>query len=440
MLEVAGSRAEAVEELRSLADLEDSTFAAPALVELSRIRRRQGRHGDRRTLEDELIRRFPSRAESVDLVFFRGDAAHDAGDFEGAAAAYERVVSMAPALNRAGLARMRWGQVRVHQGRFEEAAEIFEGYLEEFPDGRRWDEATYWAAYSLLQSGDTVSARLHARHIEEKDPLSYYWVLGSRLMGVAYEVDLAPEQIQDPPPTWVSTGLAGLEVLGDAGLDTARREAAGRLIRQADGNAPALLALAEGLNEVGLTWDGITVARSVLAMGYGWDSRILRAVFPFPNQDAVEQEAVERGVDPFLVAAIIRQESAFYSSAVSSAGAVGMMQVMPATGEQLARSVGPRGFTRATLFTPEINVHLGSTFLADLLNRFGPEVPYVLSAYNAGPSRLRRWRQFPEADDPLRYTERIPFEETRGYVKAVTRNAALYRWLYGTEEGAADGL
>ena len=107
------------------------------------------------------------------------------------------------------------------------------------------------------------------------------------------------------------------------------------------------------------------------------------------------------------------------------------MQVMPATGRQLAGRIGPRGFRTETLETPELNVHLGTRFLADLMRRYEGDIPLVLSAYNAGPSRANRWRRLPEAADPHRFTERIPFAETRGYVKNVVRNRALYRWLYG---------
>ena len=79
----------------------------------------------------------------------------------------------------------------------------------------------------------------------------------------------------------------------------------------------------------------------------------------------------------------------------------------------------------------EINLHLGTNFWVDMESRYGDgSLPLVLSAYNAGPTRARRWRQLPEAKDPLRFTERIPFNETRGYVKNITRNIRLYQLLY----------
>jgi soluble lytic murein transglycosylase len=134
------------------------------------------------------------------------------------------------------------------------------------------------------------------------------------------------------------------------------------------------------------------------------------------------------------MAALSRQGSAWDHDIVSSAGAVGRMQVLPSTVRGIARVVGPEGYTPDRLAHAEVNLHLGGRFLADLLKRFGPDLPLVLSAYNAGPTRADRWKRFPEASDPVRFTERIPFNETRGYVKNVRRNLALYRALYGGEK------
>jgi soluble lytic murein transglycosylase len=107
------------------------------------------------------------------------------------------------------------------------------------------------------------------------------------------------------------------------------------------------------------------------------------------------------------------------------------MQVMPTTGKGLARTHGPASFHETNLTAPEVNLHLGAAFFVDMSARYDGDLPLVLSAYNAGPSRATRWRRYPEASDPLRFTERIPFEETRGYVKNVRRNLGLYQLLYG---------
>ena len=150
----------------------------------------------------------------------------------------------------------------------------------------------------------------------------------------------------------------------------------------------------------------------------------------------VGAESADGGVDPLRMAGWIRQESAFWAEARSRADARGLMQVLPATGRELARSVGPEAFRPDDhLFMAEINIHLGVAFFSDMRRRFGDNLPLILSAYNAGPTRATRWRQFPEVADPLRFVERIPFTETRGYVKNVSLNWAIYTWLYGSDSG-----
>ncbi|HEV2132256.1 MAG TPA: lytic transglycosylase domain-containing protein, partial [Longimicrobiaceae bacterium] len=116
---------------------------------------------------------------------------------------------------------------------------------------------------------------------------------------------------------------------------------------------------------------------------------------------------------------------------VSPAGAVGLMQVMPATGRGLARAAGIANFDPQMLRQPETNVRLGTRFLADLQRRYGGRATDVFAAYNAGPGRLVRWRTLPEYADEELFAERIPFQETRDYVKIVRFNAQMYRMLYG---------
>lgn len=193
--------------------------------------------------------------------------------------------------------------------------------------------------------------------------------------------------------------------------------------------------LALELNERGLTREGINLGWDVRRLGGPWDRDLLSAIYPFPYREMVLQEAREQGLDPFLMAGLIRQESAFWQEARSSADARGLMQVLPATGRELARARGPRGFEpEGHLYRPEINLHLGMSFFSDLRRRFGEDLPILLAAYNAGPTRARRWRAYPEAGDLARFVERIPFSETRGYVKNVLLNREIYAWLYGSSD------
>jgi soluble lytic murein transglycosylase len=168
--------------------------------------------------------------------------------------------------------------------------------------------------------------------------------------------------------------------------------------------------------------------------------RLLRILYPFPYRDLIVAEAREAGLDPFVVAGLTRQESLFTQRISSPVGARGLMQIMPETGATLARGADIEEWDAELLFNPEINVHLGVTYLAEQMDEYDESLPSVFSAYNAGPLRINAWKNFPEYDDEELFTERIPFRETRDYVKILTRNIALYRGLYGdavTGAGAA---
>jgi soluble lytic murein transglycosylase-like protein len=141
--------------------------------------------------------------------------------------------------------------------------------------------------------------------------------------------------------------------------------------------------------------------------------------------------AIEPAAAALLAAALIRQESMFSARISSPVGARGLMQVMPETGRAVAAQLGIEGWGDPMLFQPEINVHIGTRYLAEQMRQYGGSLPAVFSAYNAGPHRVEAWRRFPEFGDEELFTERIPFRETRDYVKILTRNLALYEGLYG---------
>jgi soluble lytic murein transglycosylase len=199
----------------------------------------------------------------------------------------------------------------------------------------------------------------------------------------------------------------------------------------------ALYSLAEALNERGLTSSGISLGWEIRRREGSWNKRLLRIIYPFPYENIIVAEAKDQGVDPFLAAGLIRQESMFKPTARSGAGAMGLMQVMPATGRILAKSLKIRKFTTPMLETPEVNVRIGMAYLKDQLSTWNNEPARFLAAYNAGPSRVERWQAFPEWGDDELFTERIPYDETRDYVKIVQHNARMYKALYGSGESGA---
>ena len=152
--------------------------------------------------------------------------------------------------------------------------------------------------------------------------------------------------------------------------------------------------------------------------------------YPLPYRDALENYSEQAGLDPFLVAALVRQESEFDPQVVSRAGAYGLTQVLPSTGRELSRRLGIRGFHTSMLTDPGLNLRLGTAYLSRLLTQLEGRWEPTLAAYNAGKSRAVAWQSRGEFREPAEYIETIPFTETRNYVKIVLRNADLYRRLY----------
>jgi soluble lytic murein transglycosylase len=153
-----------------------------------------------------------------------------------------------------------------------------------------------------------------------------------------------------------------------------------------------------------------------------------RAAFPLPFELNLRSEAARNQLDPMLVAGLIRQESAFEPKAMSHAGAIGLMQMMPQTALKMAHQMRVH-YARVRLTDPGYNLQLGSRYLANLLGSFGTPEP-ALAAYNAGEDHVADWTTNQNYLETAEFVESIPFTETREYVQIVIRNAQVYRQIY----------
>jgi soluble lytic murein transglycosylase len=172
------------------------------------------------------------------------------------------------------------------------------------------------------------------------------------------------------------------------------------------------------------------------AGGQELPTEILQVIFPLTYWDLIRKHSTARGIDPYLVAALIAQESTFDPKIRSHANAWGLMQVVPATGRRLARSLGIRRFDTPMLTNPETNIRLGTVYFSRLVEQFGG-THYALASYNAGESRVVRWRAERPGLDQDEFIDDIPFPETQNYVKRILGTAEDYRMLYGKGGGRA---
>jgi soluble lytic murein transglycosylase len=166
--------------------------------------------------------------------------------------------------------------------------------------------------------------------------------------------------------------------------------------------------------------------------------RFWELLFPMPYQKDLVKNAKLQNLDPYVVAALIRQESEFNPKAISHKNAYGLTQLLPATGRQMAKKNGVRRFRTSMLFQPATNLQLGSRYLRSMLDEWGGKWEETLASYNAGKTRVDDWVNWGSFQEPAEFVESIPFTETREYVQAVLRNAAIYRRLYGTSPPASE--
>lgn len=379
---------------------------------------------------------MPGAPDGAQAGFLIGDIHHDRGELEQAAEAYERTVERWPRSGYAGTALFRLGMLDLLAERPARAVERFETYRRRSPGGNWYHASVYWTARSKRAAGDSAAAKALFREALGYDPLSYYGILSAQALGLD-AWDHVPRRAGPPapPPRPVDLALVGrldaLRVLGWRGR--AVRELSAR--NRAGETPAARLALALLLNRHGWTWQGTALADAARRSGTGaWTDDMLRGVYPLVYGNALREAAERQRLDPALVAAIVRRESQFDREVASPANAIGLMQILPRTGAELARRSGLPEFDPDQLRVAEVNLRLGTLYLRELLDRNGGALAPALISYNAGPHRYARWREFPEfsADAEL-LVERIPFTETRIYVKTIT----AYRHIYGRLWGLA---
>jgi len=157
---------------------------------------------------------------------------------------------------------------------------------------------------------------------------------------------------------------------------------------------------------------------------------VLQVIYPLDYWPLIQKYSRMHDLDPYLITALMAQESTFTAEIRSSANARGLMQLMPSTGRTYARKLGMRSFSTASLLQPETNVRLGTQYFKDLVDRFGG-VHYALAGYNAGEHRVARWLTEAPGLPADEFIDNIPFPETQNYVKRILGTAEDYRRLYG---------
>jgi len=161
---------------------------------------------------------------------------------------------------------------------------------------------------------------------------------------------------------------------------------------------------------------------------------VLRGIYPLDYENEIAAYSKEYNLDPYFVASVIWAESGYRVKAVSKKGAVGLMQIMPETGEWIAGKLKIKDFDLKLLQAPETNIRFGCWYLRYINDKMGGDLPIVLSSYNAGPGRVEEWLGNKEYSEDGVHLKKIPFKETRNYVEKIERAYEVYKQLYKIEQ------
>lgn len=157
---------------------------------------------------------------------------------------------------------------------------------------------------------------------------------------------------------------------------------------------------------------------------------ILKKIYPIKYSEYVQKYAEEYDVDTLLVYAIIKAESNFNPNVVSSSGAIGLMQLMDATAEELATKLELTFSKKTSLYNPELNIRLGTKYFSDLLKEYEGNTLLALTAYNAGKGNVKKWIEQGVIQADGSDIENIPYKETNNYVRKIVRDYKIYQELY----------
>ena len=383
------------------------------------------------TLLRPLVEHFPLDSSVARAVLLQAEHDRALVQTPSEVRRYRLLVARFPLAPATNVARFRLALWRVVLGERDSTEAALAEVVARDSAGALGTAPRFWGARLRWDRGDSTAAAV-LRRIAYQEPFSYYGVRARELLGEA--LGFVPDSAIAPPRAGSFAPARARErvrLLASVGFDVEARAEAIGWIGDTVSSVQLLAAVAGAASAAGFAREAIRLGEAIQKRA-GITVAAARGVQPLPYRAVIEGEAAEQCLDPLLLAAIIRQESRFTAHVTSRAGARGMSQVMPATGQQLAQRMRIAGWDAELLFVPDFNLHLGSRFLADRLRVDSFPVYAAIAAYNAGAQRVDRWRLWPEFADPDLFVERVAIAETRNYVKTVYASYQWYRRAYAT--------
>ena len=350
--------------------------------------------------------------------------------------AYARLTKTAPESRYADLAAWQTGWQLFDERRYEESYKAFEGLKENFPGNRYAMGAHFWMAkIRERQNKPTLAQKLY-----KEVAAARYWYYSARakaILGMATS-ELVPKAVQDTERPVCQTCPQQVSALMALRLYEEATEQLNKHINTAEASERScfynLITCYEKLE----MYDKArrTTERSLGSPAFANATRaelaqLSRKLYPRYYADTIEKYAKLYNVDTFLIFSMILEESRYNASAKSWAGAIGLMQIMPATAKELAQQLKIRRFRTSMLKQPTVNLQLGIKYIDYLNSLFDGDAMLVTGAYNGGPGRMQRWRASKNIADIDEFVEKITIRETRLHIKKVIDTYDHYVKIYG---------
>ncbi|MFN0181887.1 MAG: transglycosylase SLT domain-containing protein [Gemmatimonadales bacterium] len=375
--------------------------------------------------------RFPADSEpAASALFLLADLQADRGADDSARALFLEAATRYPATPFGQRASFQAALIAFLDGDLVTATREFDR-IASTPNHGEAIGAAYWAARVRETSGDSAAARQRYTAVIGRSRESYYAVRAADRLGVSLRTFAA----NDPAPDSVSPAIGRGRSLAELGMRTEMRFELDGVAASAGPTSGRIVTAAQWLASGNWHARALRLAQRAQANGTGFSRSVAELLYPLPFRDLLFAQARRSRASPYLVAGLIRQESLFDPEARSTADARGLMQVLPSVGEALAKPVGIE-WDPALLYQPDLNIDLGIRHLDEALGALEWK-ERALAAYNGGVDRVKRWRTIRGVEhDPEIFVERIPFAETRDYVRRILANEAMYLALYGGPDGS----
>lgn len=433
-------------DVERLPDTADDS-AALKLYMLAEISRSENDEAGHDAIVGDMVKRFPTSRWLEEALYSGGNMYLIKHDAKQATFHYSLLVQMFPNSTYAASAHWRAAWMNYRLRNYSEAARLMDEQIRGYPASIETPTALYWRGRIYEDEEHDLGQAANYYRALASTYVNYYYaeLARARLAVLKAQPAVAPA----PAPTLSSVRKPVVPELSGELPENEPHLIKARLLANAALNeyiGPEIQA-----SETSSEWGALGQAE--IYASYGEYPRALQSMkhsgisffalpmdevpkvywtllFPKPYWGDLVINAEKNGLDPYLVASLIRQESEFNPGAVSRANAYGLMQLLPSVGKSIAKKQGMKGFKAPQLLNPATNLQLGTVNLRQVIDRYGGQQEYALAAYNAGDVPVRQWMSSGDYKDIAEFVESIPYTETREYVQAIVRNRLMYKALY----------